>query len=119
MASRRKPAPFRDVAAVCGKNGDDLFILRRRSAEGPVEAAVVQPLVEGKPLSGEVISMRRRKDVPFLFDVTTELALGPAVPAASPSTDGPAQVATDSYRRGWDAIWGPPPKKRQRQGPLN
>jgi hypothetical protein len=93
---------------VCGKDGSDLYILRRRSADSPVEAAVVQPLVEGKPLSGEVISLRRREDVPFLFDVTTELSLG----AEATATGGPAQVATDSYRRGWDAIWGRRPSKR-------
>jgi len=102
---------------VCGKDGDDLYILRRRSADSPVEAAIVQPLVEGKPLSGEVISMRRREDVPFLFDVKTELSLGAQAPASPTESGGPAQVATDSYRRGWDAIWGRRPRKRQ--GPLN
>ena len=111
VAKRRGPAPFRDVAAVCGKDGSDLYILRRRSAESPVEAAIVQPLVEGKPLSGEVISLRRREDVPFLFDVTTEISVGPDAPLTSPATGGPAQVATDSYRRGWDAIWGRRPGK--------
>jgi hypothetical protein len=97
---------------VCGKDGSDLYILRRRSAESPVEAAIVQPLVEGKPLSGEVISLRRREDVPFLFDVTTELSLGPDAPETSTATGGPAQVASDSYRRGWDAIWGRSAGKR-------
>jgi hypothetical protein len=99
---------------VCGKEGRDLYILRRRSEDSPVEAAIVQPLVEGKPLTGEVISLRPRKDVPFLFDVTTEISLGAEAPEAQ-STGGPAQVATDSYRRGWDAIWGRRPSK----GPLN
>jgi hypothetical protein len=97
---------------VCGKDGSDLYILRRRSADGPVEAAIVQPLVEGKPLSGEVISLRRREDVPFLFDVTTELSVGAGAPETSIPTGGPAQVASDSYRRGWDAIWGRRPGKR-------
>ncbi len=46
--------------------------------------------------------MKRRKDVPFLFDVKTELAAR----QEAPPTSGPAQVATDSYRRGWDAVWG-------------
>ncbi len=121
VASRRSPAPFKDVAAVCGKDERGLHILRRRSEDGPVEAAIVQPLVEGKPLSGEVISLRPRKDLPFLFDVTTELSLGPDAPSPdapspdAPSPAGPAQVATDSYRRGWDAIWG----SRSRTGRLN
>ena len=90
------------MAAVCGKDERGLHILRRRSEDGPLEAGVVQPLVEGKPISGEVISMRRRDDGPFLFDVETEVS----TPTAEAPANGPAQVATDSYRRGWDAIWG-------------
>jgi hypothetical protein len=84
-----------------------VHILRRRSEDAPVEAGVAQPLTEGRPITGEVISMRQREDLPFLFDVKTELE----GPAPAPSTDGPAQVATDSYRKGWDAIWG-----RRRRG---
>jgi len=89
------------VAAICGKDERGVHILRRRSDEGPIEAGIVQPLEEGKPITGEVISLERRDDLPFLFNVTTEVA----APEARPSS-GPAQVATDSYRRGWDAIWG-------------
>ena len=111
VASRRSPAGFGDVAAVCGKDARGLHILRRRSEDAPVEAAILQPLVEGKPLTGEVISLRPRKDFPFLLDVTTEISVGPSTPPPA----GPAQVATDSYRRGWDAIWG----TRSRTGRLN
>ncbi|HVT05899.1 MAG TPA: hypothetical protein VHO67_00495 [Polyangia bacterium] len=100
MANTRKPKPLGDVAAVCGKDAQGVYILRRRSEDGPVEAGVVRPLVEGKAIAGEVISLRPRADLPFLFDVKTELA------APEPAAHGPAQVATDSYRRGWDAIWG-------------
>jgi hypothetical protein len=105
------PKPFKDVAAVCGKDERGLHILRCRAEDGPIEAGIVQPLEEGKPITGEVISMRRRGDVPFLFDVTTEVE----TPSAEPEGTGPAQVATDSYRRGWDAIWG----RRQRSTTLN
>ena len=89
------------MAAICGKDHRGVHILRRRSDEGPIEAGIVQPLEEGKPITGEVISLEQRGDLPFLFDVTSEVA----APAARPNS-GPAQVATDSYRRGWDAIWG-------------
>jgi hypothetical protein len=111
----RSPKPFKDVAAVCGKDEHGLHILRRRDEDGPIEAGILQPLEEGKPISGEVISMRRRDDVPFLFDVTTEVATSSAEPASTEPSSGPAQVATESYRRGWDAIWG----RRQRSTALN
>ena len=101
--TRRSKAPG-DVAAIWGKDERGLHILRRRSDDGPIEAGILQPLVEGKPITGEVISMKQREDVPFLFDVETQVS----AEAPAPETNGPAQVATDSYRRGWDAIWGPP-----------
>ncbi len=107
VANTRKPKPLGDIAAVCGKDEQGLHILRRRSPDGPVEAGVVRPLVEGKAIAGEVVSLRPREDVPFLFDVKTELE---APAPAEPSTHGPAQVATESYRRGWDAIWGSRPR---------
>jgi hypothetical protein len=95
--------PFRDVAAVFGKDERGVHILRKRAEDAPVEAGILQPLVEGKPITGEVVSMKARADVPFLFDVKTEVE---APEEAAPAGNGPAQVATDSYRRGWDAIWG-------------
>jgi hypothetical protein len=101
-SKRRAQLPAGDVALVCGKDEHGVHLLRRRSEDGPIEAAVAQPLTEGRPITGEVISMRRRDDVPFLFDVTTELD----APADHSAGDGPAQVATESYRKGWDAIWG-------------
>ena len=101
MSNTRRRKPLRDVAAICGKDERGLHILRRRSDDGPIEAGIVEPLQEGKPITGEVISLEQREDLPFLFDVTTELDASPARPSG-----GPAKVATDSYRRGWDAIWG-------------
>src|SRR3954454_17847570 len=114
VGSKQQPAPpLGDVAIVCGKDEQGLHILRRRSEDAPIEAAVLQPLAEGRPITGEVISMRPRQDLPFLFDAKTEIE-APA-PAAARATSGPAQVASDSYRSGWDAIWGP----RQRRERLN
>jgi hypothetical protein len=103
-----KPEPTRpvgDVAFVMGKNADGVHIIRRRAEDAPIEAGLLQPLVEGKPITGELISMRRREDAPFLFDVKSELA-APSSSSEQESTGRPAKVATDSYRKGWDAIWG-------------
>ena len=107
-------APSGDIALVWGKNEDGVHILRRRDENAPVEAGLLQPLVEGRPITGELISMRQREDMPFLFDVKSELP-APEVRTAP----GPSQVATESYRKGWDAIWGGtrtavPPAPRRR-----
>ena len=107
--------PLGDVAVVCGVDQAGLHILRRRSEDGPIEAGVAQPLTEGKPITGEVISMRRRPDIPYLFDVATELAAPAASAAEAETAAGPPQVATESYRKGWDAIWG----RRAARGPAN
>jgi hypothetical protein len=138
-SKRRAPRSLGDVAIVCGKDERGLHILRRRFEDGPIEAAVAQPLAEGRPITGEVISMRQREDLPFLFDVTSEIdasgnptagtgssATGSSATGSSATgssaTDSstsrsprPAKVATNSYRRGWDAIWG----SRGARGPVN
>jgi len=111
-AKQERPSTIGDIAVVWGRNENGLYILRRRTEEAPLEAGLLHPLVEGRPINGEVISMRRRGDLPFLFDVRTEVAAPeptdqPTEP--SPSGHGPSQVATESYRRGWDAIWGSEP----------
>jgi hypothetical protein len=93
--------PSGDVALVFGKDVNGVHILRRRDENSPVEAGLLQPLVEGRPISGELISMKRREDLPFLFDVKSELP-----ETETRSSHGPSQVATESYRKGWDAIWG-------------
>jgi hypothetical protein len=104
-ASQAQPGqptlPSGDVAVVFGKNADGVHILRRRDENSPVEAGLLQPMVEGRPITGELISMKRREDLPFLFDVKSELAA-----PESRASAGPSKVATDSYRKGWDAIWG-------------
>lgn len=98
---------------VVGRTDDQrgLRILRRRSEESPVELGELHPLQEGKPVNGELLSLKQRRELPFLFDVKTELADPHAEARASaepprPAADGPPQVATDEYRRGWEAIWG-------------
>src|SRR5687768_13228526 len=97
----RKPPPI-DIAMVVGptENNDGFHILRRRE-DHPVEVGTMRPLREGKPVDGEVVSLKPRGDVPFLFDVKVEV---PDVRRGT--TAGPAQVASEDYRRGWDAIWG-------------
>ncbi len=103
-------SPPGDIALVVGKDADGLHILRRRSQEAPLEAGLLRPLREGKPIVGELISLTQRQDLPMVFDVKSELPATAGTPEPSPverlAVEGPAQVASEAYRKGWDAVWG-------------
>lgn len=93
-----------DVAIVCGlsDDGQGLDIIRKRGER--IEAGTVRRLEQGKPIHGEVVRLRPREQFPMVCDVEVELP-GPAQQKAA-TLSGPAQVATDSYRKNWDAIYG-------------
>lgn len=105
----------KDVALVVGRTEDrkGLQILRKRGAEADVEFGTVRPLEEGKPIDGEVVGMRQRKEHPFLFDVKTEIDTRTLAEGRRGTSVGPAQVASEKYRAGWDAIWGDGGSKSQ------
>lgn len=88
-----------DVVLVHGptEDGKGLEVLRKRGET--VTTGEMRPLVEGKAITGEVVSLRSRSESPLLFDV--EL-----VHAAESRRGGPAQVSTESYRAGWKAVFG-------------
>ena len=107
-----------DVALIHGvtPDGEGFNILRARGDR--LELGAVRPLREGAPITGEVVTLRPRPSFPALCDVETHFK--PAEPASDrqdppPSAvvqrTGPAQVATDEYRRNWDAIWNRPASK--------
>jgi hypothetical protein len=112
-------SPTTDVALIHGvaPDGNGFQIVRAR--DNRLELGVVRPLREGAPITGEVVTLRPRPNFPALCDVETHYK--PALPATTETTDtsppllaartGPAQVATDEYRRNWDAIWSKPPEK--------
>ena len=62
-----------------------------------------RPFAPGKPIAGEVVRLEPRPELPAVCDVHVELDARPTTPEAS--RGGPPQVATESYRRGWDAIY--------------
>lgn len=100
-----------DVALIHGRtpDGEGYRILRRR--EDRLELGAVHPLKEGVPITGEVVTLTPRPEVPLLCDVKTELAAPKrTADVAAPERHGPAQVATDQYRENWDRIWSQPRK---------
>jgi len=87
-----------DVVLVCGRSddGQGYDVLRQKGEE--IQAGTMRPLVEGKPIHGEVVRLKPRNDSLVLFDVQVQHEM--------PSSPGrPAKVATDRYRRGWESIW--------------
>jgi hypothetical protein len=112
MAERRSGGSKRgtrkkDLALVFGPSpdGQGVSVLRRRAGSTTVEAGTLRPLQEGRAIMGEVVHLEPREEAPFLFDCETDEELSTR-PQPSQPMDGPPQVATDEYRRGWDAIWG-------------
>ena len=105
-----------DVALIQGKtpDGEALRVIRKRRER--IELALVKPLVEGVPITGEVVTLKPRPEFPLLCDVKVELPAPEAEAsdvATRPAHGGPAQVATDRYRENWDRIW-----KRKREPAL-
>lgn len=96
-------------------DGEGLNILRARGDR--LELGAVRPLRDGAPIPGEVVSLKPRANFPALCDVETHFKPAEAAsdrqepPASVVRRTGPAQVATDEYRRNWDAIWNRPEAK--------
>ena len=103
--------PKRDVALIHGRtaDGEGLRILRQR--EKQLELGEVRPLKEGRPIQGEVVTLRPRANFPLLCDVSTEVEARTPGGAEPARKSGPAQVASDRYRANWDAVFSrrPPP----------
>ncbi|HEY8430620.1 MAG TPA: hypothetical protein VIL20_19710 [Sandaracinaceae bacterium] len=89
-----------DVALVIGASpdGEALGVLRKRG--DTIEPAIVRRVVEGKPITGELVRLTPREE-PMLFDV--DVLYDGRRDARERS--GPAQVATEAYRKGWDRLF--------------
>lgn len=98
-----------DVVLVHGMTDDrkGLKVIRARN-EG-IEAGEMRPLVEGQPITSDVVRLKPRAGSPYICDVETEFSAS-RVPRSSGSDaeavrSGPAQVASQAYRTNWDTIW--------------
>lgn len=125
LVPSRKP---KDLVLIHGrtKDGTGLGVLRAR--EERLEIGTMRPLEEGKPIHGEVVKLTPRPEMPLLFDAETQYSApseGPttktdALPQAKEGAPanatgvGPPQVASEAYRKNWDAIWKRPASKRDK-----
>jgi hypothetical protein len=85
-------------------DGEGIRVLRAR--EERIETGELRALREGKPITGEVVSLEPRKDNPQICDVRSSYTA-----PSSAARKGPAQVATKSYRDNWDEIFTPSEKR--------
>ncbi len=81
-------------------DGDGVHVLRARNEK--LEAGELRTLKEGKPVVGEIVALQPRKDDPRVCDVR-ESWKPPA--STTPPKKGPAQVASQAYREGWEQIF--------------
>lgn len=100
-------APPRDVVFVRGPSDDGQGVNILRLREDRVEAGELRAAKEGQPLHGELVKLEQRPEHERLYDVEV-LAEAPKPPASS--RKGPAKVASEAYRDGWDQIFGKAPK---------
>jgi hypothetical protein len=107
-----------DVVLIRGFSQDGQAMAVLRAREDRVEAGVVRAIKEGETPQGELVKLTPRPDLPLLCDVQVEVPEGTVNAKGGSDGDkartvhnGPAQVATDSYRANWDAIWNKAPKK--------
>jgi hypothetical protein len=116
--SDSEPAP---AASAADESGGDVALIHSVGADGSVhvlrrrgerlEAGALSPVREGKPIHGELVSLKPRPSCPLLCDVQVHYkppvseTPSRASARASGRRKGPAQVATDRYRDNWDSIW--------------
>jgi hypothetical protein len=104
-AAAANEARSQDRAVVVGEvgGGDQrtFAVLRRRSADAPVEAGLLRSLREGQPIVGEVVKLTQSDAASPVLDVDVQVP-GPLRRAH----DGPVHVTSRAYRDGWDAIFG-------------
>lgn len=99
----------KDVVLIHGSSADGkgLSVLRHR--ENRLEHGLVMPIEHGKPIHGEVVTLKPRREFPLLCDVKVEYApsenTGDVVADRRSLSKGPGQVATDTYRTNWDRIF--------------
>jgi len=101
-----------DVALLGGPTSDGKGVSILRARQGRLEAGEVRPLESGKPISGEVVTLKPRQAFPLICDVETHVTT-PEAGASQKDVasdvarrrSGPAQVASDAYRENWETIY--------------
>lgn len=113
-----KRKPPRDLAILQGPTPDGLGARVLRLKDGALSAGEVRPAREGEPLAHrELVKLTPLQAGAAICEV--EVLAGPdtgPTSAQGKPSQGPARVASDSYRKNWSAVFG---DKRRRDYSLN
>jgi hypothetical protein len=94
-------SPAKDVVLLGPPTADGAGVHVIRAREERIETGELRAIQEGKPITGEIVTLAPRKDNPRVCDVKDSYR-----PPAMSSHKGPAKVASEAYREGWDSIFG-------------
>lgn len=106
MSDEEKPAkPARDVVLLGPPtaDGDGVHVIRARDER--IETGELRNVTEGKPITGELVTLQPRKDNPRVCDVTDSFKANSSAPEPPARGKGPAQVATQAYRDNWEEVF--------------
>ena len=106
MSASDPPRPKEDVLFVHSpaEAGDALRVIRKR--DDRIEVGEIRPVQEGRPLHGDLVKLKPRQEHDQLFDVEVLVSREELESTARLGHAGPAQVATETYRSNWQAIFG-------------
>jgi hypothetical protein len=106
MSESEPPRPKEDVVFVHSpaEGGEGYRVIRKR--DETIEIGEIRAMQEGRPLQGDLVKLKPRKEHERLFDVEVLATREELKSPAALGRAGPAQVATDTYRANWDAIFG-------------
>jgi hypothetical protein len=106
------PSSKTDVVLLGPPTADGAGVHVLRARDERLEAGELRNLDEGRPITGEVVTLAPRKDNPRICDVKDSFA-APArasLPVAEAKAKGPAQVATQAYRDNWEEVFAHRPR---------
>lgn len=108
QSSAPQSSPPQDIVLLGPPTADGAGVHVIRARDERVETGELRALQEGRPIVGEIVTLKPRDSNPRVCDVTESYAPRGAQ-TAQLGHKGPAKVANDAYRDGWDEIFGAKP----------
>ena len=103
-------APSKDIVFLGPPTADGGGVHVIRARDERIETGELRALQEGRPIVGDIVTLKPRDANPRVCDVTDSYSAPRGSRAPQVGHKGPAKVATNAYREGWDEIFGEKPK---------